>query len=228
VLANIKYTFFLIFFSTCLSHAQTNVPPTFKMDGKAALMSNFFQDGINHTDKDPALQAQFWFNWGPQFRLGLWGSNTKYSSSDTHFWLRASGDLKVIFSENADMTLRLHSHNYFKSNDRNGISFVLLLNLFTYYIQVEQQTNFLGTLERATLYSASKTYDVFGDWKNENTLGYAMLNSSTLVNYFWIESWLGKKPGAIYYQVGASYNSKSSQLNGAADFVFAAKATASF
>lgn len=211
-----------------LARAQNDVAPTYKMEGLAALMSNYVDYGITHTDKDPSLQGQFYFNWGPQFRLGVWGTNTKYPSSDTHFWLKLNADLKIAFSQNADMTIKLTSNHFYKTENRNGSIVGVHLNLFGYGVRYEQHSNFLGTETTASAYSFSKIFPVFGDWKSENILGAMMLTADNLSNYFWVETWLGTKPAAIYYQIGVSYNSSASQFDGAGDLMGMLKASVSF
>lgn len=199
------------------------------MDGKAALMTNYTEYGLTHTDKDPALQGEYWFAFGPQFRMGVWGSNISYPSSDSHFLLRVNADIKIVFSADAHMIIKLTSENYFKSESRNGTVTGLHLDFFGYGIQYDNRTNFLGTEASATSYAFSKTWDVWSTWKWDNLVGYMMLNDSpAFSNYFWFESYLGTKPNFIYYQGGVAYNSGASQFNGIADVALILKATVSF
>lgn len=198
------------------------------MEGLATLMTNYVDYGLTHSDKDPALQGQFWFNWGPQFRLGLWGTSVAYKHSDTHFLLKINADLKIVFSPNADMTLKYSDAHYYKPETRDGNILGLHLNLFGYGVRYEMHSNFFGTEDAATSFAFTRTWDVFGSWKWENLLGYMMINGDALTNYFWYETYLGIKPGNIYYQIGGSYNSGASQFNGAGDLALLLKASVSF
>lgn len=202
--------------------------PTYKMDGLATLTTNAVEHGLTQTNKDPSLQGQFWFNWGPQFRLGLWGANVAYPGSDSHFLLRLNADIKISFSQESDMTLKFTDERFFKPETRNGNVMGLHVHLYGYGIGYDVLSNFHGTRTGATAASFSKTWDVFTTWKWENTLGYMMLKDDALTNYFWYETYLGTKPGSIYYQIGASYNSGQSQFHGAGDLMALLKATVSF
>jgi len=203
--------------------------PSYKMDGLATLTTNAVEHGLTITNKDPSLQGQFWFNWGPQFRLGLWGANVAFPSSDSHFLLRLNADIKVSFSQDADMTLKFTDEHYFKPETRNGNILGLHLHMYGYGIGYDMISNFHGSETRAAAASLEKTWDVFSTWKWENTFGYMMPESSAYTGYFWYETYIGTKPGSIYYQIGANYNSGASQFHGAGDLaLLILKATVSF
>lgn len=221
-------TFLLFFWAVSPVQAQDAGAPTFKMDGQARLMTNFTEYGLTQTDNDPALQGQFLFNWGPQFRVGIWGSNVNYPNSDSHFWLRLNADLRIIFSSNADLIIGFSNHNYFKEDSRNGTVTSLQLSLFTYIIRYEQISNFMRSNEASTSFSFSKTWPVWTDWEWENTAGYLMSGAPRVPNYFWIDTGLGIKPGMIRYQGALSYNTASSAVNGGGQPSFALKAILNF
>lgn len=208
--------------------AQSNSSPTYRMDGQVSLLSNYVDYGLTQSNKDPALNAQFWFNWGPQFRLGLWGGSVGFKDSSSHFLLKLNADLKIVFSQNTDLTIKYSDGHYYKPETRNGNILGLHLNLFGYGVRYEQHSNFFGTEDRATSFAFTRTWDVFGSWKWENLLGYMMVKSDSLSNYFWYETYLGIKPGNIYYQIGGSYNSNAAQFNGAGDLAVLVKATVTF
>lgn len=201
---------------------------SFKMEGEASLMSNYVEYGLTHTDKDPALQGKYLFNFGPQFRMGVWGSNIAYEGSDTHFLLRINADIVVTFSKDSSMTIKVMDEHFFKPETRNGMISGLHFNFYGYGIRYEQINNFEGTEEAATSYAFTKTWDVWQTWHWENLIGYMMLDSSTLTNYFWLESFLGTKPGYLLYQGGISFNSNPSQFHGEGDLAIVFKATANF
>ena len=86
--------------------------PSYKLEGNAQLASNFVSRGLTQTNKDPGLQSAFWFNFGPQFRLGIWGSNVHYEGIDSHIWIRLNGDIKIDFSANANLVMKYSNNNY--------------------------------------------------------------------------------------------------------------------
>ena len=210
----------LIGVSTSIARAQ-NAPPSYKMEGEATLMTNKIEYGISQTRKQPALAGNFWFNWGPQFRLGVAGNNVGFPQDDTHFIARINGELKIVFSADTNMVIGFGDHHYFPANAHDGNVLGLKFDLWTYVIRYENLSNFMGTKNSASSFSFAKTWDVFTDWKWENRLGYMMMTAPGASNYFYYETYIGKKPGAIYYQVGASYNSASSAWGeGIADPMF--------
>lgn len=217
---------FILLYGTA-ARAQ-DVAPTFKLEGEAALSTNSVEYGITQTDKDPSLHGSFWFNWGPQFRLGVWGGNVNFAGDEAHFLLKARAELNVNFSENASAALRFSNHSYFKRGTRDGTVIGLHLNLFRYGVVYEQISNFMGTEDSAQYVAFSKTWDVFQTWKWENQIGYVMLSSNNLTSYFDARSFLGTKPGAILYQIGATYNSSPAQFDGAAEPFLLLMATVHF
>lgn len=216
-----------ILLSGIAARAQDGAP-TYKLEGEAALSSNSVEYGVSQSNKDPALHGSFWFNWGPQFRLGVWGGNVSYEGDETHFLLRLRADLKINFSANASAALRFGNQSYFKRGTRDGSTVGLHLDLFGYGVVYEQLSNFMGTEDPATYFAFAKTWDVFQTWKWENQIGYMMLSTNGMSAYFDVRSMLGTKPGAIYYQLGATYNSAPAQFAGAGDPFFILMATVSF
>lgn len=219
----------IISVSTSIARAQ-NAPPSYKMEGEASLMTNKVEYGISQTKRQPALLGNFWFNWGPQFRAGVSGNNVGYPQDDTHFVARLNGELKINFSADTDMTIGFGDHHYFPSNGHDGNLVGLKFNLWSYIIRYEAISNFMATKYGATSFSFAKAWDVFTTWKWENNIGYMMLTSPGASNYFYYETYIGTKPGALYYQIGATYNSQSSAWGeGIADPMFLIlKATVTF
>lgn len=138
---------------------------TFKMEGQASLMSNYVEYGLTHTDKDPALQGQYLFNFGPQFRLGVWGSNISYPNSETHLLLRVNAEIVILFSNESSMIIKVAQENYFKPETRNGMINGIHFNFYGYGIHYDDIYNFLGTEKEAKGYSFSKTWDVWTTWQ---------------------------------------------------------------
>lgn len=211
---------------TAQAHAQSSAS-TFHMDSQVSLMSNLVEYGVTQTKKDPALKGDFWFNFGPQFRLGVTGNNVSYEDSTSHFLLRANAELRIVFSPNSDLAIRYSEHRYFAPEDRNGNVFGAHLRLWDAGVHYEQLSNFMG-LESATAFSLSKSWDVFSTWRWENVIGYVTPNSDIRSSFFYYETYLGTKPAAIYYQLGATYNSSSGNYPGAADPMLVLKASVSF
>lgn len=216
---------------TDLSYAQEDAKrdvPSFKMSGDVALLSNYIDHGLTQTNKDPSLQAAFSFNFGPQFRLGLWGSNVNFGSSE-HFLLKMNAELRVQLSPTTDFKFAFFDNRYFKSDTRSGNTMQALLSSHGYRIQYEGISNWEGTGGAATNYSFAKIFDVNTSWKWDNQVGYTMLSSDTYSNYFDVRSsFFYKGSNNIIYQISLSGTSSPSQFNGRGDIFPYVGASTSF
>lgn len=227
--------FSLLFSSVffCLSSSAQEAAkaeiPSFKMNGDVALLTNFVEHGLTQTNKDPSLQAAFGFNFGPQFKLGLWGSNVNYQSIE-HFLLKINAELKIQFTATTDFKLGLFDNHYFKTNTRNGTTTYLLLTSYGYRIRYESESNWQGTQTLSTYFSFGKTSEINSNWKWDNEIGYTMINDPTLKNYFDLRtSFIYKGGNNILYQITGTTTSAASQFsNGQGDIAILLGASTSF
>lgn len=225
----------LLFSSTffCLnSFAQEDTKgniPDFKMNGEVSLLSNYVEHGLTQTDKDPSLQAAFGFNFGPQFKMGIWGSNVNFDSTE-HFLLKINAELKVQISTTTDFKLGYFNNQYFKTDTRNGNTTYLVITSHGYRIRYEQNSNWEGTDESSTYYSFGKTFDLNQSWKWDNEVGYTMISDvPNIENYFDLRtSFLYKGGSNIIYQISATGTSSPSQFNGQGDIFGYVGASTSF
>lgn len=214
--------------SVAIAQTSSTSVPSFKMDGEVKLLTNYVEYGVTQSDSDPSLQGSFWFNWGPQFRLGLFGSSVGFENSDSRFLLDAMAELRVAFSQNADLAIHFSDHHYFKSETRNGNTVALVITMSSHKVTYESISNFEGSEESVSYVAFQKTFDMSGGWKWENQIGYLMAQSDTFQNYFDVRSMLGIKPAAIFYQGGVTATSNSSQFNGKGDAFVILSATTTF
>jgi uncharacterized protein (TIGR02001 family) len=228
--------FFLLFSSAlfCLQSSAQDEPkgdvPSFKMNGDVALLTNFVEHGLTQTNKDPSLQGAFGFNFGPQFKLGLWGSNVSYQSTE-HFLLKINAELKVQTTATTDFKLGYFDNHYFKSDTRNGNTAYVLITSHGYRIRYESNSNWEGSEASAAYYSFGKAFDINPNWKWDNEIGYTMINDvPTMENYFDLRtSFVYKGGNNILYQITATTTSASSQFtNGQGDTAILLGASASF
>lgn len=230
------FALFLTYGSLCLAQTetgsansgQTQGSPTYRLLGEAELQSHFIHHGLSQTNKDPSLQGLFWFNFGPQFRLGVWGSNTNYEGSDIHLWLRFSADVKVDFSTTADLKIRYSQNQFYKSDSRNGSTVGLDLGLFTYHIIYEIESNWDGTNTGSSYYAFQKSIDVFGSWKWNNQVGYTMVKADAYSNFFDFRTGIGTQIKDIFVEVVATDTSIPSQFNERGDLFFLLSVKAQF
>lgn len=213
--------FITLILSSWAALAADGNTPTFAMSGDVTLLSHYVEDGLSQTDKAPSLQGSFWFNFGPQFRLGAWASNTKYPDSEDNFNLRGIGELTISFSPSSHASLSYARSQYYNGGDRNGNLLALDIVFMTdYQISYETNSNWEGTGNSSKRYGFGKTFTVFGDWKWANEIGYNDPSSNDFNPYFDGRTGIGKKWGVIFFEGSVTGTSESSQFHGAGDVFF--------
>jgi uncharacterized protein (TIGR02001 family) len=211
------------------SSGSSSNQPSYRLDGRATLTSNFVEKGLTQTKGDPGVQSEFWFNFGPQFRLGLWGANVRYDSTpSTHFWLRANADIKVDFSENANLNIIYTENNLFKANNRNGNLVGLHFNFWGWKIIYDMESNWQGTQAKATYAGAGKDIAVWNDWIWSNTGGYLMSEAEGVTSFFDFRSGLGTKAKDILVMGSVSYSNASGAFKDQGELAFILSAQVSF
>jgi len=205
--------FLLLFSVSAWSQSSGSGSPSFLMNGGATLATNFVEKGLTQTEGDPNLQGEFWFNFGPQFRLGLWGSNVRYEDASTsHFWLKLNGDIKVDFSGQTNMIIKYSMNKYYKSNNRDGNLIGIHFTFGTYKIIYDMDSNWEGSSDPATYFGVGKASPVGGDYIWTNMGGYTMPKVSGITAYFDVRSSIGKKFRNIFADAGISYANASGSI----------------
>lgn len=213
--------FIIILFSSWTTlAAEGDSKPTFQLSGDVSLLSHYVEYGISQSDKSPALQGSFWFNLGPQFRLGLWGSNTNYETGNDHFNLRLNADIIVTFSQNARMYLSYSQSQFYNGGEHNGNITGLHLEIGDYRFLYDSLSNWEATNYPATRFAFGKVTPVFGTWTWNNELGYDTLTLPSYNNYFDLKTGLGTKWGVLFFEGALTATSESSQFNGRGDVFF--------
>ncbi|WP_413290103.1 TorF family putative porin [Bdellovibrio sp. HCB337] len=204
--------------------------PTFKMTGEVALLTNYVEHGLTQTNKDPSLQGAFGFNFGPQFKLGLSGSNVSFADTETeHFLLKLNAELKVLISTTTDFKLGYFNNRYFKTEFRDGSTTYLVITSHGYRVRYESNSNWEGTGASSSYYSFGKAFDLSPTWKWDNEIGYTMLDVEGYENYFDARtSFQYKGSSNVVYQITATGTSTPSQFNGQGEIFFLVGAATTF
>nr|BFD60755.1 hypothetical protein CKG001_28620 [Bdellovibrio sp. CKG001] len=214
-------TFTVILLSTLGAlNSKASTSPTFDLSGDVSLLSHYVEYGLSQSDHSPALQGSFWFNFGSQFRLGVWGSNTNYEQGDDHFNLRLNADIKVDFSPNANLIIGYSESQFYNGGDHNGNILSLHLHLWKSRIMYDALSNWEASKERSARFAFGNTMDVFGSWKWDNEVGYNTPEVDSINPYFDARTGLGRKWGVIFFEGALTGTSESSQFNGAGDYFF--------
>ncbi len=217
---------------TTTAWAQKNrepaAAPTFGLSGSATLASNFVERGLTQTDADPGLQGDFWFNFGPQFRLGVWGANVNYeNTATTHFWLRANADIRVDFSPEAAMFIKYSENSYYRANNRNGNTIGLHFDFWGYKISYEKDSNWEGTDKPAMHAGLGKDFSVFSSWLWMNTIGYTMPDAD-VDSYFHIRTGLGTQLKDIFLDLSVSYSTATDEFKDRGEMAFILRTAVTF
>ena len=220
--------FIIILLGLCQANAAENTSPTFKMTGDVSLLSHYVEYGLSQSDKSPALQGSFWFNFGPQFRLGLWGSNTNFQNSDDHFNLRANAEVKVDFSQTTNAVISYSESQYFKAGDHNGNIFGLHLNFRDVHVLFDHMSNWEGTKHASSRYAFGIDFHPWNTWLWENEVGYNTPDVTTMNPYFDFKTGLGTKWGAIFFEGSLTATSAPGDLDGTGDIYFILSAKTDF
>lgn len=205
-----------------------NSSATFNLTGSAKLLSHYVEKGLSQTNESPALQGSFWFNMGPQFRFGLWGSNVNYKNGSEHLVLKPSADIKVSFTQNTDMVLKYSQNIYYSTSSRNGNTIGAQLNTFGYRINYEMDSNWEGTNSSATYFSVGKPTTLATRWIWDNEVGYTMLSQAELSNFFNLRTGIGTKAGQLFYEASLTTTSNPGQFDGSGNFFIAISALFEF
>lgn len=222
--------FLIIFFVNLAQSADNNSQSTastaagsYKFSLDAKLTSHFIDRGLSMSHKDPALNTAFYFNLGPQFRLGFWGSNiSEVASTNDHFWLKLIADVKVEFAANSVMKLYLQDEHFYTSSSFNGQNFGLKYNYELYQLQIEWMNNFLGTHSDANYINGGRLFDLYNSFRAGGLVGYTLQHSSTYKNYFDLKPLVNYAiNGNANFEVSTTMTTQTSQFNGRGDFAYA-------
>lgn len=203
--------------SSAWSQAARDAKSDYQTEGTTSILSHYVHHGLSQTNKDPSLQTSIFIPVGPQFRIGLWGSNVSYPGLDNHIMIKIPVELKLDFNKDVDLKIGYSLNQYFKSRVRNGNTTHLHLTVFDYLIIHEIESNWEGSDTKSKYFAFNKTFRVFGDYNWENQLGYTVINMENLQNYFDVMTGIGGKTNKLIYKFTLTATSKASQFNGAGD-----------
>lgn len=218
LLTLVLFGIFLSITSSTTALAQSKDSKTdYQTEGTTSILSHYVHHGLSQTNKDPSLQTSIFIPVGPQFRIGLWGSNVSYEGTDNHILIRIPVELKLEFNKDVDLTIGYSGNQYYKSHARDGSTTSLHLNVFDYIIIHEMESNWEGTETKSKYFGFNKTFKISGDFNWENQLGYTVISVENLQNYFDLMSAISGKLNKLIYKFTITATSSPSQFNGNGD-----------
>ena len=189
-----------------------------KVEGDASLLTNYIWCGLTQTKLNPAIQSSIFYNFNQTLRFGAWGSNVNYyNSNKANSLLKLKGDIFVPLSPDTSFGIHYSDNHYFESDDRDGNTVGLNFEAYKYNILYEQESNWQRLGAKSKYLRVRKVWDVFGNWKWENHIGYTQIAGAPFADYFDLLSGIGFAKGAFSWQVGFTGTSNNSQFGSYAD-----------
>lgn len=226
-LINLFIWIFLISVSTWAADEES-VDLTAQLYGETSILTNYWENGFSQTEGTVAIQGSSGYQFGKNFRLGIWGTSVHYEGSKASSHLRPLAAYIIPFSRNVFLTVGLSRHYYFNESSRNGGEDSITLKVFDYNINYNKVTNLDGSDNTAKRYGVSNDFNLNSNFLFHWEVNYTKLNDDYDTNY------LDGKVGLIYpykqvfYQMFTMANSKPKLFPGRANFSAALGATAKF
>lgn len=164
--------------------ATNGKTPDYSVSGQVHLITNFVDRGLSMSDNNPAMNADFLFNFGQQLKLGIWGSNiSNLNNQKDNFWLKIVGEARVEFSKDSDLIIYFNDNHFYKSDVRNGQQLGGLLSYKIYSGQFEWSTNFEGSRENAFYLNGGVLFPYKTKMFYGGNVGYTSVRSSEFNDY---------------------------------------------
>lgn len=189
----------------------------YSIEGSTSMLSHFVHHGLSQTQRDPSLQTNIYIPLGSQFRVGLWGSNVSYEGSNNHIWAKILFDLKVEFNKDVELTLSYDLNQFYKDKTRNGNTTRFALNIMSYHVTYELESNWEGTETGAKRVGFGKSIKIYNSFDWDNEIGYTMVTVDNLQNFFDLRSKISSSYNRLDFHLAATATSNPSQFNGNGD-----------
>lgn len=209
------FIFLIIISAPYYLYAQTKEVDN--VEAKTQIVSHFVHHGLSESNKDPSLQTEISVPLGPQFKAAIWGGNVSYEGLDEHFWLKFMFDLKVDISKDVALLIGYNLNQFYKSKQRNGNTQSIRLEIYSYQIKYERESNWEGYEESSKYVSFGKSFSLQNNITWDNQVGYIMLNVESLQNYFDIRSQINYKHNRLNYLAAITATSNPGQFSGRGD-----------
>lgn len=198
---------------------DSGTTPTYMISGDAKLYTHFIERGLSMSNNNPALNAEFLFNYGSQFKVGFWGSNiSNVSQTDDNFWLKFLTEIKVDFDSGSKLRFYINDDHFYKSDIRNGQEVGVHYEFSSYKVHFAWMNNFQGSHSSADYLNVRKLFDLKKSIKGGGQVGYIYQSGTGYDNYFDLKA-------LAYYQIntnslaeaGVTFVTNASQFGNRAD-----------
>lgn len=196
--------------------------------GNIALITNYIEHGLTQTQKTPAMQGNFMFQFGPQLKLGFGGTSVHFEDGDEYLNLRIIVGIVIPISKSAMIDATMTTNKYYNGVDRNGSVTRVELNMSGYRFISESYSNWEGTKKKASFMGFGKRFELQNNAFWTLLLDYGTPKAEGYKSYFSTKVTIGTTKNKISYEAGISAVTNSSQFSSQAGAFPYASASAQF
>jgi uncharacterized protein (TIGR02001 family) len=179
---------------------------------EVAFSSSYWWRGLNQSVNSPAIQANLGYQFGKQFRLGVWGSSTRFEDAEDTSIVKLYGNYIIPFSSQSYLTIGVGMVRYYPFGSRNGQDEQVMLRVFDMSIVYEKKTNFEALAVSSKRYGAIKDFAAGSGWIYRIEGGYNTINSEDYQSYIDVKTGFIYPYDQVLYQLYVVGNSKPSQF----------------
>lgn len=212
------HSFALLLTILCLSPAALSADPNAKgefVDGKlyghTFVVNNYVEKGLTQTDSGPAIQAEVGYKW-TQARIGLWGSNVKFTDATDTIVLRPFVLYRFLFTDNSNLTLRFDMSKYFNDGRRNGNILSADLDMFSYHVLIEKVENWEGTDSENQRVGVKKEFNFYDKLNLNIGAGYNRVDAEGLSHYFDGRAGINYPYEALKFEIAGTVTSNKTEF----------------
>lgn len=194
--------------------------------GNIALITNYIEHGLTQTQKTPAMQGNFMFQFGPQLKLGFGGTSVHFEDGDEYLNLRVIAGIVIPIGKNAMIDATMTTNKYYNGVDRNGSVTRFEIILSGYRFISESYSNWEGTKKKASFMGFGKRFDLQNNAFWTLLFDYGTPKAEGYKSYFSTKLTIGTTKNKISYEAGISAVTNASQFSSQAGaFPFASAST---
>ena len=208
--------FIFPFLISCAAWGQTienDQVPAGKLFGDMSIGLNDVEHGLTQTDKGPSLHAGFGYKW-TQFRVRLFGENTRYTDSDDALLIKIVPAYRFIFTSKWDLTVSYQFRRSYKAGDHNDGIWDADMKIFDYHLdyQIDDQWEGTGTsASRIAVWRETPIpYNLL--WRLEG--GYDLVSTDRTGKYFDFKTALTYRYADVNYSLIGTDSTASGDFAG--------------
>jgi uncharacterized protein (TIGR02001 family) len=222
------FTWFILISLSTWAADEESVDLTARLYGETSIFTNYWENGASQTDGAVTIQGSSGYQFGKNFKLGIWGSSVHFEGSNASSHIRPLVGYIIPFSRNVFLTIGLSRHYYFNDKVRNGGEDSLNLRIYDYNFTYSKISNLDGSENSAKRYGVLNDINLNTSFLLHWEVNYTAINDDDNNTYFDGKVGLIYPYKQIFYQMFMMANSNPTLFTGRANFSAALGATAKF